>query len=125
LGGDHAIFSAKTSVWWKDVRGVGGGFVEDWFRQNVCCCGGDTKIIGFWKFKWFGNQSFKDLFPSLFAKELFADASIAERILVNNANSRWAWYWKDQLSGVEEQLLNNLVELLAGFSIQPNVIDRW
>jgi hypothetical protein len=91
----------------------------------VLLCGGDSKIIGFWKFKWFGNQSFKDLFPSLFAKELFADASIAERILVNNANSRWAWYWKDQLSGVEEQLLNNLIELLAGFSIQPNVIDRW
>jgi hypothetical protein len=125
LGGDHSIIGAKAPVWWKDVTGVGGGFVEDWFRPNVGCCVGDGNSIGFWKFKWFGNQSFKDLFSSLFAKELFADASVAERILGNKANSRWAWYWKDQLSDVEEQHLNNLIESLAGFTIQLNVIHRW
>jgi hypothetical protein len=51
---------------------------------------GDGNNIGFWKFKWFENQSFRDLFPNLFAKEEFHDVMIAERLNWNGEAPLWS-----------------------------------
>jgi hypothetical protein len=51
------------------VIGVGREEAADCFKNNVSCIVGDGKNIGFWKLKWFGNQSFNVLFLLLFAKE--------------------------------------------------------
>jgi hypothetical protein len=42
---------------------------ENRFMTNISCGVGDGKNIGFWRFKWFGDQSFSVLFPNLFSKE--------------------------------------------------------
>jgi hypothetical protein len=63
------IQSSRDSTWWKNVIGVGREEAADCFKNNVSCIVGDGKNIGFWKLKWFGNQSFNVLFLLLFAKE--------------------------------------------------------
>jgi hypothetical protein len=36
-----------------------------------------------------------------------------------------SWQWSDYLSSSEEQQLEDLMELLADFSLQLNIPDRW
>jgi hypothetical protein len=104
---------------------MGNGVWEDWFKTNVGCCVGDGKNIGFWKLKWFGNHSFKDLYPNLFVKEVSQDVMIADILIDGWDTIRWSWHWRSQLSSAEEQQLNSLIELLVGFSLQANTPDRW
>jgi hypothetical protein len=126
LGGGAASSSGtKASLWWKDVIGMGSGIPEDWFKSNVSCCVGDGKNIGFWKFKWYGNHCFKDLYPNLFAKDASQDVIIADRLHGVGITATWAWQWSNQLSDSEEQQVNSLIELLVGFSLQPDSPDRW
>jgi hypothetical protein len=58
----------KSSLWWRDIVGLDMGSNENCFMDNMSCRMGDGKIIEFWRFKWFGDQPFCDLFPQLFAK---------------------------------------------------------
>jgi hypothetical protein len=102
LGGNSIPTRTKASIWWKDVIGLERGFANDWFKLNVGCYVGDDNNIGFWKFKCFGNHSFKYLFPNLFAKEVFQDVMIAERLLGNGEAPLRSWPWNDQLSTNEE-----------------------
>jgi hypothetical protein len=80
LGGAPSTNRNKESIWWKDIIDNGRGLADDWFRFNVGCNVGDGRNIGFWTFKWYGNHSFKDLFPNLLAKEAVHDVSIADRL---------------------------------------------
>jgi hypothetical protein len=81
LGGVLHTNSIKESIWWKYIVDSGRGFVEDWFRPNAACNVENEKNIGFWKFKWYGNEShpFKDLYPNLFARGVAKDVMIADR----------------------------------------------
>jgi hypothetical protein len=115
----------KDSIWWKDVIGKGRGIEEEWFRPNVGCCVGDGKDIGFWNFKWYGNNTFKELFPNLYVKEAAKDIKIADKLIFNGSEYNWRWQWVYTLSDMEEQQLTDLCELLVGFSIQPNCPDKW
>jgi hypothetical protein len=99
--------------------------VDDWFRSNAACIVGNGKNIGFWKFKWYGNHTFKDLYPDLFAKEVVKDVMIADRLSLEGVNNTRMWQWIAPLSVLELQQLNNLIVLLAGFSLHPNRPDSW
>jgi hypothetical protein len=70
----------KSSLWWRDIIGLDRESNENWFLDNTSCRVGDGKTIGFWRFKWFGDQPFRDLFPDLFAKEARKDSLISERL---------------------------------------------
>ncbi|GAU45706.1 hypothetical protein TSUD_86820 [Trifolium subterraneum] len=118
---DTNLTGTKHSIWWKDVLCIGRGWEVDWFRLNIGCRVGNGHDIGFWKFKWFGNHTFKELFPSLFAKESHQDVMIAERLNENGFNFVWA----DQLTMYEEQQLGDLKDLLIGFNLTPNSHDGW
>jgi hypothetical protein len=86
---------------------------------------GDGRNIGLWKFKWYGNHSFKDLFPNLFAKELVQDAMLANRLRSDGVHASWEWQWSSPLSEIEQQQLDNLRTLLVGFSLHSNQPDSW
>jgi hypothetical protein len=81
----HGVF------WWRDIISLGRGLVDDWFKANVRCRVGDGKNIGFWKFKWYGNQPFCELFPNLFVKESYKEVPIAERLVVNGVEPSCRW----------------------------------
>jgi hypothetical protein len=97
----------------------------NWFGDNIGCCIGNGKDIGFWKFKWNGSHPFIVLFPTLYEKEVHKDVMVADRLSTNETVASWVWNWNDPLSDVEEQHLNNLKDLLVGLSLQQNCPDRW
>jgi hypothetical protein len=125
LGGVHGTNRHKESIWWKDILANGRDFADDWFRSNVGCNVEDGRKIGFWTFKWYGNQPFKDLFSDLFAKEAVYDVSIADRLPAMDSVTNGVWQWSNPLSDNEQQQLQELVTLLAGFSLSPGRPDSW
>jgi hypothetical protein len=50
---------------------------------------------------------------------------IAEKLNLNGEAPLRSWQWSDYLSSSEEQQLEDLMELLADFSLQLNIPDRW
>ncbi|GAU31750.1 hypothetical protein TSUD_146380 [Trifolium subterraneum] len=86
----------------------------------------DTMInIGFWNVKWFGNQPFSELFPSLYVTETCRNALIADRLGNLEENSVISWQWTELLSESEEQQAVEIAELLIGFSLQPGNTAHW
>jgi hypothetical protein len=65
------------------------------------------------------------IFPNLFAKEVVQDIRIADKQLSDENGTNWSWQWINSLTDFEEQELNNLRELLVGFSVQRNCPDKW
>jgi hypothetical protein len=88
---DYTLSKGSISSWWRDVICSDKGIGEGWFKSNVRCCVGNGNNIGFWKFKWYGNHSFCELFPDLFAKEAFKDVMLSERMRGNGDGRLWSW----------------------------------
>ncbi|GAU20609.1 hypothetical protein TSUD_33450 [Trifolium subterraneum] len=116
---------AKSSLWWRDLLGMEQGTATGCFKHHVRACVGNGRNIGFWNFKWFGNQTFSDLFPNLYEKERYHNASIADRLGDYEANDTISWQWIEPLTEDEERQVVELSELLVGFSLQPNNHDHW
>ncbi|KAK2435369.1 hypothetical protein QL285_020433 [Trifolium repens] len=85
----------------------------------------DGRRIGFWTFKWYGNQPFKDLYPNLFAKEAVYDVSIVDRLPAADLYANGVWQWSNPLFEEEQQQLNDLITLLVGFPLCPDRPDSW
>jgi hypothetical protein len=125
LAGNSPSNNAKSSIWWRDIIGLERENDENWFVSNIGSVVGDGKNIGFWRFKWYGTQSFNVLFPDLFAKEAVKNTMISER-LKNDGNAlAWSWQWSQQLTHTEANRLEELKELLVGFSLIPGCSDKW
>jgi hypothetical protein len=116
FSGVQVVNGTKDSIWWKDVLGIGRGVEVDWFKSNVSCCVNIGYNIDFWKFKWFENQPFSELFPSLFLKEAIQDVTISDRLSWNSDTHMWTWQWREALSDGEIHQLLDLQNLLADFS---------
>jgi hypothetical protein len=71
LGGNALPIRSSSSIWWHDILGADKGGNDRWLRSNIRCCVGDGNNIGFWRFKWHGNEPFSNVFPNLFAKEAY------------------------------------------------------
>jgi hypothetical protein len=125
LTGNVSSNNVKSSLWWRDIIRLERENDESWFMPNIGCSVGDGKNIGFWRFKWYGVQSFSDLFPDLFAKEAVKDVMISERLKYDGTALSWSWQWLQHLTPSEVHNLEELKELLAGFSLTSDCPDRW
>jgi hypothetical protein len=125
LAGVTLSNAVKSSLWWRDIIGLDRGSTENSFMANLSCRVGDGKTIGFWRFKWFGDQPFCDLFPDLFAKETFKDALVYERLQDTNQGRIWNWNWLQHLTLSESQHLEELQGLLVDCYLNPDLTDRW
>jgi hypothetical protein len=115
----------NSSLWWRDIIGLHRGSNENCFLANISCRVGDGKTIGFWRFKWIGDQPLCDLFPELFAKEAHKDVLIFERLQGNGHGRIWNWNWLQQLSDSEFRQLEGLQGLLFDFALSSDIADRW
>lgn len=115
----------NSSLWWRDIIGLAKENNENRFMSNISCGVGDGKNIGFWKFKWFGDRPFSELFPDLFSNEADKDVLIAERLQGNDSDRVWSWNWRQQLSTSEQTQLDAFKVLLLDFTFIPNAVDRW
>jgi hypothetical protein len=125
LGETFSQARANDSIWWKDMLGTGRSLEEDWFRKNVSCGLGDGCNIGFWKFKWMGNQPFCELYPDLFAKEVSKDVLVSNRVRRNGDRSEWNWMWSDHLTHSETGQLTELQNLLTDVHLEQARMDKW
>jgi hypothetical protein len=125
LTGNTLSNNAKSSIWWRDIIGLERENDDNWFMSNIGSMVGDGKNIGFWRFKWYGGQSFSALFPDLFAKEAVKDVLISERLKNEGTALAWSWQWSQQLTPNEVNRLEELKELLVGFSLISDCPDRW
>ncbi|GAU34402.1 hypothetical protein TSUD_217420 [Trifolium subterraneum] len=107
-----------------DILGMGRGTADGCFKSIVRPCVGNGVDIGFWKFTWYGNQSFSELYPDLYVKEMRQNASIADRLGDFGESSVISWQWTEQLSDSEQQQAAELTDLLIGFSLQPGYLLR-
>jgi hypothetical protein len=57
LAGNAMRIDVKSSLWWRDIIELDKGSNENWFMTNISCRVGDGRTIGFWRFKWFGEQT--------------------------------------------------------------------
>ncbi|CAJ2677955.1 unnamed protein product [Trifolium pratense] len=125
LTGTTPQVGAKDSIWWRDILSIGRTADEDCFKSNVGCCVGDGNDIGFWKFKWFGNNSFGELYPNLYAKEAFKDVLISDRLSRNGTDTEWHWQWCEELSDNDAHHLRALKQLLLDCPFDQARSDRW
>jgi hypothetical protein len=125
LGDGNMLQHTKASIWWKDVINRDNDSDANWFGYNIGCRIGNGKDIGFWNFKWNGNQLFKDLFPTLYEKEVHKEVMVADRLISNATVSSWEWNWNGPLTEIEEQQLATLKDSLVGISLQQHCSDRW
>jgi hypothetical protein len=125
LSGNVSSNNNNSSLWWRDIIGLEREQEERRFMPNIGCIVGDGTNIGFWRFTWFGAHSFSVLFPELFAKEVNKEVMISERLSYDGATLHWSWQWLQLLCPREVQMLEELKDLLAGFSLNPNSPDRW
>jgi hypothetical protein len=125
LNSNALSYNVKSSLWWRDIIGLEKGSNDKWFMSNIGRCVENGKNIGFWKFKWFGDQPFSLLFPDLFAKESYKEALISERMQGGGNVLAWSWNWSEQLTPSEAHQLEYLKELLLGFSLNSNSDDMW
>jgi hypothetical protein len=72
-----------------------------------------------------GNQPFCDLYPALFAKEAVKNASVFDRMPESGAVTSWNWNWNDSLTDSEVRQVEDLKELLVGFSLHSTTGDKW
>ncbi|CAJ2656714.1 unnamed protein product [Trifolium pratense] len=121
---DIKSVGSKDSLWWRDVISAGESLKPGWFRSNISCVVGNGTDVSFWNTKWCGNSSFAELFPNLFKKELWQNSVIANKVITSNEGLVWQWEWRDVLSQLEEQNLNELKDMLIGIHLNPNNKDR-
>jgi hypothetical protein len=60
-----------------------------WFSGNIRSILGDGNDIGFWKDKWLGSATLRELFPALFTKSLQPDNSV----MAMGSWDRDFWVW--------------------------------
>jgi hypothetical protein len=125
LGGITTQRRNKDSTWWKDLLSLEKLTEEDWFKKNVSCGIGNGCNIGFWKFRWWGNQPFCELFPNLYEKEVSKDVLVSSRLRRVGGNMVGNWAWSERLSYDEVGQLAELQNLLINVQLQPERRDRW
>jgi hypothetical protein len=125
LGGSLSQTRTNGSIWWKDIMGIGRSQHEDWFKDNVSSVLGDGDNIGFWNFRWLGNQSLCNLFPNLYEKEISKDALVSDRMRRNGDIIEWHWRWRENLTGTETGQLLELQNLLIEVHFEFGRTDRW
>jgi hypothetical protein len=125
LSGLDITPSAHSSLWWRDIISPGRGMSDSWFKSNISCHVGNGNNIGFWQFKWYGNQAFCDLFPNLYAKEAIKNVMVFERLRRTGSVPLWRWNWSKSLSENEAHQLTELQGLFDGLSLHNNNHDQW
>ncbi|XP_022041199.1 uncharacterized protein LOC110943773 [Helianthus annuus] len=81
--------------------------------------------VAFWKDKWAGNESLKDMFPTLFELERSKNVSVAERVKNVDGTLILNFSWVRQLTSAEEaDNVQSLSEVVLGTAREQGP-DRW
>jgi hypothetical protein len=94
----------NASIWWRDLWKLGTSMEGGWFGRNIGSLLGNGNDIVFWKEKWCGVSSLRDLFSSLFSKTQHPDGCVS--VMGSWVCNSWRWNltWHSKLSSEEEEI---------------------
>jgi hypothetical protein len=115
-------FGGGASVWWRDICRVDSE--NSWFSQAANKKVGNGNSTKFWKDVWLGDQSLENRFPRLFGISLLKDSLVCEAGRWENGTWKWVLEWRRQFFAWEEDLLQELLAVLACVLITDDN-DRW
>jgi hypothetical protein len=115
-------FGAEASVWWRDICRLDSG--SGWFAHAVSKKVGNGNRTKFWKDLWVGDQTLEVRFPRLFGISVQKDFFVCDVGGWEFGEWRWNLVWRRNFFVWEEQLLQDLLNLLA-VARMSNMDDRW
>jgi len=86
---------------------------------------GDGKNTFFWFDNWVGDVPLRRRFGRLFDLAINKLVTVADMFDLGWEEGGEAWRWRRRLWTWEEEMLVACRLLLAGVSVQANIIDRW
>jgi hypothetical protein len=88
-----------------------------WFCGNIRSILGDGTDIAFWKGRWIGSSTLRDMFPSLFIISTQPDGNVSDMGSWESDNWAWSLDWSTVLT--ENELVEEQELLLLLDHIQP------
>jgi hypothetical protein len=113
-----------ASIWWRDVWNLGCELEGGWFGDNIRSKLGDGNDIVFWKDKWIGSVTLRDLFPSLFNKATHPDSMVTTMGFWYHDSWTWNFEWVAELSDTETEFVQELLLLLVAVQPRRDEVDR-
>jgi hypothetical protein len=101
-----------SSIWWRDIWRLGSELDDGWFCGNIRSILGDGNDIAFWKDKWLGSTSLRDMFPNLYTKTMQPESFVTD--MGSWESDAWAWNfdWNATLTEIEVEQAHDLLLLL-------------
>ena len=118
----------RGSVWWREIVkiqegiGVEGG---NWFEANVKKVVGNGFNTYFWSDYWVGSSKLMEGFRGLYDLSIHKDKTVGEMCALGWDNGGDAWGWRRRLLAWEEELMGELMILLANVSLRDSRQDVW
>lgn len=114
---------------WSDIINLGDpNFVHSSvFKDSFKWCLGDEKAISFWNNSWCGTSPLCIVFPRLFNHSIAKDCSIKDLYSYVDGTITWNLNLRRPPSGREATEERELINLLSGIQIKPDVADsrQW
>jgi hypothetical protein len=118
--------SRFDSLWWKDVRSVGGevDVNSNWFSSSVSRVVSNGRNTRFWRDKWTSAGPLMLQFPRLFSIASNQDVTISDLGAWLNNVWMWNFSWRRNLFVWEENQLQELIACLRPVA-NSTVQDSW
>jgi len=111
----------EASEWWRVVHSLSR---ENWFGDHVSRRVGNGRTTLFWSDVWCGRVSFRVRFNRLFELSVFKGESVLAMSQLGWGEGGEAWRWR-RLFVWEEEMMGELILLLANVTMQVNKEDKW
>jgi len=111
-----------ASEWWRVVHSLS---KERWFTEHVSRGVGNGRMTLFWSDVWCGRVSFRVRFSRLFELSVYKGVSVLEMSQLGWGEGGEAWRWRRRLFVWEEEMVGELILLLAHVTLQVTTEDKW
>jgi len=110
----------QASEWWRVVHSLSR---ESWFTDHVTRGVGNGRTTRFWSDVWCGRVSFSVRYSRLFELSAFKGESVLGMSQLGWGEGGEAWRWRRRLFVWEEEMVGELILLLANVTLQVNKED--
>ncbi|GKV43557.1 hypothetical protein SLEP1_g50836 [Rubroshorea leprosula] len=122
-----AVGNWRTSKIWRDIISIGGrsmrlrNMLVEGFKWDV----GEGNQVGFWRERWIGNKTLRDLCPRLFELSTNKACNISDMGVWEGDKWCWKVEWRRARIGREKDEEEVLWEVLDSFPLKKGVEDCW
>lgn len=124
---DRSRLPSNSSLWWRDMTSFNSHALcpQGWLSANICRKVRNGENTLFWSDKWLGNFRLSESFSHLYQIAKHKGMLISAKINNNGSEETWIWSWRRRIFVWEEVLLEELISILQGISLEMSVEDSW